>query len=445
MEIFKKLLKKQSQAGGLHVCPSPYQVCYGKTVEALPLFHLKKWDADIVSACTGPNAGVTQLDLDAESIDARQDIAGVRKWNVPNDFTHGVSVSLYEEDRSQLKAAISDVTERKVMRVGEPIADVYGAVVRKNNAILAIADGSSWGKKPRLAARCAVRTAIEYISDNIRNINKNPSSKTLLGLLMEAMSQCHKCIMRNKATLTTLSIAVVCQLEDMATCSNNASWVVFTATLGDSRVFIYSPCHQNFIETSIGSHPVDGERVVSNSGGALGPAIGSMPDMENLAFSCIPVSAGDIVVLMTDGISDNFQPEMIRSNLVKNHQEVNQSNDSSPVLTVAEPSAHLTPHSHQSGDNVVTHACCQISCELQSAIRNHHESLQGYMSAQTISSHLVNVVIELTEEKRQFLAECIEKGIDRDAQFAEKKRQKTGKLDHATVLSYKIGQYAHPQ
>eukprot|EP00731_Ephydatia_muelleri_P037783 Em0562g6a len=69
----------------------------------------------------------------------------------------GISLSLY------------DRKDGTVGRHGDPIADVYAVVVRQNNTILAVADGCSWGHKPRLAARCAVRGSMEYLTQKLFN------------------------------------------------------------------------------------------------------------------------------------------------------------------------------------------------------------------------------------------------------------------------------------
>ena len=419
--IWKKPLHKTDESS------ERYRVCYSDSKDAIPSIALKKWDSDIVSACTGPNAGLTKLDLHSVEIDTDQQVAGVEEWNAPNENCYGISLSFYEEDNTRTAAESNNPLAN---RIGDPIADVYGSVVRGNNTILAIADGCGWGKKPRLAARCAVRTAIEYTLSNTAVFNKNPSSKTLLNILMSAMEASHECILKHSATLTTISIAAVCETVQ-------GTWGVFTACLGDSRAFIYSPEHQILMEASAGSHPSDGIRQTRNSGGALGPAIGSLPDFENLSFSFIPVSAGDIVVLMTDGVADNLVPKTIEHVRKDEKQEKEMSLNSKCSTSV--PHVKIV-----NKEECVIDSCCQASCELHKLIREHHQSLQNHISPQTIALFLMNLVGEATEEKRRFHADCIEKGINvrtrelQDAEFADLRKKLVGKLDHATVLSYLI-------
>lgn len=397
-----------------------YTVSYSNSRDNLHVFPLKKWDKNVTAGCTGPNAGITRLDLHSMELDTSQKIAGVKEWNVPNDTCYGVSATLYEEDATTDPARF----------VGDPNADVYGAVVRGNNTVLAIADGCGWGKRPRLAARCAVRTAIEHTLANTDKFNKKPSSKTLLSILMTAMEASHKTIIQHKATLTTLCISVVCQLD-----IKGGSYGVFTASLGDSRAFVYCPSNRTLMEASIGSHSSDGIRSIRDSGGALGPAIGALPDMENLSFSCIPVAKGDIVILTTDGITDNISQ--------KNIEHIEETANPHHLLT--DLASRTVPHSdHMTNNEHIVHPCCEASSALNRVISRHQQSLDWSMSPYTIALFLINMVMEITEDKRQFRTECVKKDIDvrtrelQDPEFAERKKKQVGKLDHATILTYLI-------
>jgi hypothetical protein len=66
-----------------------------------------------------------------------------------------MSTSLYE------KHPITGVN------AGTPIADVFGIIARENNAVVALADGVNWGEASRLAARCAIRGAIDHLNSAI--------------------------------------------------------------------------------------------------------------------------------------------------------------------------------------------------------------------------------------------------------------------------------------
>ncbi len=423
MEFVKGLLQKQPQKvcndiialQQQHRC---YHIHYGGNKSSIPNVPLKKWSTDIVSACTGPNAGITQLDLQSVTMKNDCKIGGVSQWDTKNENLYGTSASLYEDNCHS--------------QVGDPIADVYASVVRGNNTVAAIADGCGWGKKPRLAARCAVRAAVEYISNNITKFNKHPSSETLLGILKEAMDASQDCILAHKATLTTLSIAVTCQ-------TTAGTWAVFTVSLGDSRVFVYSQRHHTLMELTIGSHPSNGVRCLNNCGGSLGPAIGTLPDWEGLSFSFTPICKGDVVTLMTDGISDNFELSKIPNDLIGRIRTRTIEDDFSLISMTDTllPTPHTNGHDH----DTTLASCCQSSYELHRVVREH---CGGNTTAKTLSKFLLEWATKVTEEKRNFRSECAKNEIDirarerEDPEFAKLRKKQVGKLDHATVLCYTV-------
>ena len=387
-----------------------YELFYGGNGDCIPIVQLSRLEKAVVCGFTGPNGGITRLDLHSTDTLNTEEVAGIREWNCPPcDFVYGMSLSLYEEDETKgTTQLVNGVAQRLPHVVGEPVADVYAAVVRTNSCILAVADGVSWGKKPRLAARCAVRTAVEFISDSIDLINKTPSSSTVVDVLNKSLEACQDCIIANRATLTTLSVAMVCPLAE----PGGPQWGVYVVSVGDSPVFVFSNSLNSLIELTVGSNPSSGVRDPKNSGGALGPALGVEPDLNNLSFSFIGVMPGDLILLMTDGVSDNF--------LETSHEILGKNGTKS----------FLSNTTHKN---------------IESVLIRHQMELKDKMSAQSIAAHLMNRVVEITEERRQFNSYCIREGIDIkvrarvDQEFAKSVQKMTGKLDHATILTYQIG------
>lgn len=466
-----------------------------------------------MSAYTGPNSGLTQLTLDTEMTRPTSTVAGVTNWDNPSDFAYGLSLSLYEEDRTR-KRAVDLVNRPEVQHeqpfiFGEPIADVFGVVVRENNTILAVADGSGWGRKPRLAARCAVNSSISYITENFDKFTfkRSANSATLSKILYESMHAAQQCIMEHGATLTTLSIAVACKIKS----DKSDEWGLFVASVGDSPVCIYCPHLQEIFDVTVGCHSKDGLRKVQESGGALGPAIGILPDLDNLSLSYSPVYPGDIVLLMTDGVMDNFSPQVMRNAQEERKHEMHSSDtdsgivinspDQSPDISASSKFNHVklklplaaagtqqcssyprsSPHfddipwswgSPASTDSSPTDSpllprsiihkerehitndiqvvdlmsCCENVSEVGQFLRHHQrEVLFDNISAHTVSSAMINLVVANTESKRRFRADCIEKGIDvsrrkrSDSEFAKQVEHHCSKLDHATIVSYCVG------
>ena len=389
----------------------------------IPPLALVPWKEGVLSAYTGPNAGITQLDMHSEEFPSEGDlVAGVTNWNKPSEYAYGISLSLYEEDRR---------SKDQTHVIGEPIADVFAVLARENNAIIALGDGASWGKKPRLAARCAVNSAISHVIQSTQRLNSQPNSKTLSKILLEAIDNAQKCILEHRGTLTTLSIGVVCPIHKSKA---GNKWGLFIVSVGDSPIYVYSPHTQTVYEATTGCHPKTGERTMSLSGGLLGPAMGTLPDLENLSLAYLPVYDGDIVFATSDGVSDNFYPQILRPEEPGHdtHQSRMETDEQDLTLTTS------------------VKKCCENVLEITTLLKHHQSVLLDHMTAQTVAAALINFTAELTNKKRMFYANCIEQNIHikrktkEDPEFAKQVSSLPGKLDHATVVAYSVGSHHYP-
>ena len=390
----------------------------------------------ITAAFTGPNAGLTSLDPKCSSHLRQSDveIADVKDWNHPSEFAFGTSLSLYEEDRARGSSSNAESTAhpppplsppaqdegdasagraRAPTIVGDPIADVFGVQVRENFAVLALADGVGWGPKPRLAARCAVRAVMEHVVASLPKIRERPTSHTVSGVLLESVTEkAQELILEHNATLTTLSAAVVCEMSK--------EWGLFVVSVGDSPVYVYSPHTQKTYDMTVGSHPEDGQRDMRMSGGSLGPSFGDKPDLENLSLSFMTVSEGDIVLCVSDGISDNFSGDAV---------------------------AEMTGLVHPGIAKGRVKPCCDSILHLNDVLSSHQQELSVHLSAQTVVAKMANYASEVTDQKRRFYSECNEKGVNikhrknEDPGFARQVKMLLGKLDHATAVAYQVGRH----
>lgn len=97
------------------------------------------------------------------SVGSHKDIAGVSDWGLGSTRAFGCSTTLYE------RHPLTNVP------AGEPIADCFAIVTRRDSAILCLADGVNWGVKASLAARAAVHGCVDYLN---RAIFSWPNSTT---------------------------------------------------------------------------------------------------------------------------------------------------------------------------------------------------------------------------------------------------------------------------
>ncbi|CAI2331502.1 unnamed protein product [Caenorhabditis sp. 36 PRJEB53466] len=314
------------------------EVYFGKTGLDLPAIQLETLDADVFASYTGPEGGLTEVgevrghqmvrmaniddemslsidgttdeeaedeeDLDApismslkkssrhslllgscssilgpngehHDFSAGRPSAHDYDWNAFDEQgAYGMSVSLYE------KNPLSGVN------AGEPIADVWGVVGRSNNGILALADGVNWGEGARLAARCAIRGAIDHL--NARVIKDGLSDTTeVFHEMLAAFHSAHSLILQEGGMLTTLCVALVAPVK------RGNGWALCVCNVGDSLCFVYNR-HYGVREVTLGSHDIDQMRDMRDAGGALGPVDGRNPQLHNLTCSMTFVEEGDV-------------------------------------------------------------------------------------------------------------------------------------------------------
>ena len=378
------------------------ELFYGKELKNIPLKSLKSWSTEVVGAYTGPKCGFTKLDLNTEDVPSREGVAGSSNWNMPTEFSYGISLSLYENLPAQ------NGTSQGV--VGDPIADVFGVLTYENCAILALADGVGWGKKPRLAARCAVYGVMQHMALNIGEIRASPNTHCIAKLLLEAVTEkAHQLIMEKDATLSTLSAAVLCELEGQ---EKTCTWGLVTVSVGDSPIYVYCPHEQRVTEMTVGSHQHDGQRDMCMSGGTLGPSKGRDPDLSNLSIAYMSLHQDDIVFCTSDGISDNFI-----------------SSVTDPVIgTLATPTPACTRASP------AVQPCCESAIHMTEVLQKHQQMVGKHLSAQSVCACLVNHVAIVTEQKRL----CRNIFDDRSPDYRNMLKQVPGKLDHASIVAFQV-------
>ncbi|CAG9804297.1 unnamed protein product [Chironomus riparius] len=249
-------------------------------------------------------------------------IADVTHWNAPcNEHTCGVALSLYE------KNPITNI------HAGDPIADCYGMIARRDSACISLADGVNWGEKARLASCAAVQASIEYLSRALFSPNSvAKTTREVYVSLLRSFWEAQDFILEVNGHLTTLTVAVIFPIADSETYKNR--YVVCSCNVGDSLGYVYSKKH-GVREFTQGSHDIQNNRDMRDALGALGPVDGNKPELSNLTLSMTIVEKGDIVFLTSDGISDNFDP------VVGKFAEIESETQEQPEIV--EPKKDLAP------------------------------------------------------------------------------------------------------
>ncbi|KAH3759086.1 cyclophilin B [Pelomyxa schiedti] len=188
------------------------------------------------------------------------------------------------------------------IRDGEPNADSFCAILYENRALIAIADGCNWGERAFKAARNAIDGVMQYIPDRTERVN---DLQEIGRKLLRATCEANEKISEQSQNIwdagtTTLLCCFIIELSDTP-----PDWAAVIVSVGDCKAF-----HWN-LETKEVSDITSGNRCVDlrDPGGRLGPYIGQgSPDLRNLQLYYHLCKPGDVVMLVTDGIYDNFDP-----------------------------------------------------------------------------------------------------------------------------------------
>ncbi|CAD6195829.1 unnamed protein product [Caenorhabditis auriculariae] len=361
----------------------------------------------------------------------------------------GISVSLYE------KNPLTGVN------AGEPIADVWGVVGRTNNGVLALADGVNWGEGARLAARCAIRGAIDHLNQRICGDTLGDTTEVFHQMLA-AFHSAHSLILQEGGMLTTLCVALV------APTKCGSSWVLCVCNVGDSLCFVYNRSY-GVREVTLGSHDIDQMRDMRDAGGALGPVDGRNPQLHNLTCSMTFVEPGDIVFITSDGVSDNFDPVVGKFCVIKKSDGDNKENSHLPPREDRKISVSTKDNSNR---EFVRNRTCAASLPCVDAARRHElmlvrmrdvisnginnqnrtptsprRTIYPAVSASLLCNRLIQFSTQLSQAKRRTLEnpELYKKEkMSKSEQRARRKAVREqiadmpGKLDHASVVAYHV-------
>lgn len=378
----------------------------------------------------------------AEPPEPEIEIAGVVNWNRPSGIAFGAATSLYE------RHPISGET------AGNPLADAFAIVTRSNNALLCLADGVNWGERAALAARSAIHGAMDYLNRALFPSTTNGRQLTTNDVflsLLRSFHAAHSMILQEGGLLTTLTAAVVAQLDQSSLQnslytgsdnSNSAKFVVCVCNVGDSLAYVYSPKH-GVREITHGSHDIQSMRDMRDALGALGPVDGQNPELNNLTCSMTVIEEGDIVFLTSDGVSDNFDPVVGKFVVARKPDKI------VPLPNSAKQTTKLPNRNLPTVEAFQRHELTLLRMEdiLRNGMMPTNDN-GNHLKAQQLCEDLVDFATRLTTAKRRLL-EDLELYVDQDGKPLDPEEQKIrrrkicerlalipGKLDHATCVAY---------
>ncbi|RNA45124.1 hypothetical protein BpHYR1_033034 [Brachionus plicatilis] len=418
-----------------------YKCYHAKSYDQLPNDEICDLNQELISYNSGPDEGIANVKLvpqrkpssyvtpaENQENPVAQDEKkmlhecwdsfhkmGITKFNSYHHKSYGIACSLYE----------NNLTNNTT--VGDPIADVYAIMTRKNSSVLILADGVNWGPRSRLAARCAVRASMNHLNKFLYS-KKNLTTHDIFKIMCRSFDSAQDFILQRKAAVTTLCCCVVVKLKDP---SQNSLWAVCTLSIGDSTAYVFNG-HRGIFDLSLGARNLNNDRDMRNVGGALGGVYGNKPDVSNLTYSLMYIKENDIVFLMSDGVSDNLDPIVSQTARKQGNRNSMMDNVEKNLADLPE----MSPYERYA---------CGLAHMNEILLRN--KTPNENLSAQETCAILIDHVVKLTAEKRDLL----EKGLleasqiedsEKKAKFQADLRQKSlklrGKLDHASIVAYEV-------
>eukprot|EP00010_Vexillifera_abyssalis_P008882 CAMPEP_0201544274 /NCGR_PEP_ID=MMETSP0173_2-20130828/874_1 /ASSEMBLY_ACC=CAM_ASM_000268 /TAXON_ID=218659 /ORGANISM="Vexillifera sp., Strain DIVA3 564/2" /LENGTH=520 /DNA_ID=CAMNT_0047952335 /DNA_START=33 /DNA_END=1595 /DNA_ORIENTATION=- len=225
----------------------------------------------------------------------------------------------------------------KAKREGEPIADAFSIIrQRGGGVIVSLADGCNWGAKSRNAAVKACDSFARYVAESMQRI-----SNTLQAghFLLRGFAEAHSSIMEDgdDAGTTTLLGGILVRLDHSKTAeqfemfphyvrqaaSSSTSkqkkenarltdhdWAFICCSVGDCKAFAYSVSKNKVHDITFGNRFNVND--ATDPGGRLGPYLADgEPDLRNLRLYYVPCKPGDQIVITSDGVYDNLDPQTL--------------------------------------------------------------------------------------------------------------------------------------
>jgi hypothetical protein len=104
---------------------------------------------------------------------------------------------------------------------------------------------------------------------------------------------------------TTLMAGILAEVDGDA-----GEWALVCVSVGDCKAFVWNEKYERCVDVTAGNRR--NLRDARDPGGRLGPYLeGDLPDLRNLASYFWPLSPKDVLLAVSDGVHDNFDPESL--------------------------------------------------------------------------------------------------------------------------------------
>jgi len=261
-----------------------------------------------------------------------------------------------------------------------------------------------------MAARNAVAALSQYFNSRQADIQDTHDAGHFL---LRSFSEAHYSIVQGKediweAGTTTLLGILILELEQST--EGAPKWGLLCGSVGDCKAFHVNMKTREILDITSGNR--DNVKDSRDPGGRLGPYEGhGWPDLRNLRLYFSPAEENDIIVVVSDGVHDNLDPQT----LGKFPSDLNLPNKSWDELTL---------------DGIQKAKAMYMKKLLGELIFS-----SGEITPASITENLMKHCWSVTSKSREFM----EKNPN--------KKQPTdyvgfpGKMDHTTAITFVIGKH----
>lgn len=195
-------------------------------------------------------------------------------------------------------------------REGSPICDFARIMDLDERMIVVVSDGCSWGKAVREAAEKASQTFLQYLLTQTASMR---TTHDVAHTLLSGIARAHQSLCESQAK-KKWSSATCTLLGGMLTRvhlpQREVGWMFLFLSLGDCKAFHYSKKTRSFTDITHTNRNMSHD--ASDPGGRIGPVKEDMsPDLRNLQLHSFFCEPDDIIVILSDGVHDNLDPQLL--------------------------------------------------------------------------------------------------------------------------------------
>jgi len=373
-------------------------------------------------------------------------------------------------------------------RLCDPNTDRYKIGLYRNRIIFSIADGFREGHKGVRAAEIATRVVIETLQEQQLLISDvRQAGREILGVISAA----HEAILQGTAKWSdcgtaSLLAGILIEVDLQPGVLNRKSprtkkrrsWTLMVASVGNCKAYHFSVKQRRVIEITSRSNLSRYVTIRSDPGGRVGPFLeDGCPDLRNFHLYICQCMEEDMIFLVSNGVSENFDPEYLGlsprdisgiavSSSAQFLQKLSKvANPSDPVTNGTNPqnsssfAGNLSATTSSILNNLSTAHMDTMACELPQfweemepiariALKSKYtvntlaqvinESGVTPMTPNAIVKCLLDHCLHITKTRRKYLKKFPKRVPPRD-HFAF-----PGVLDHATCVCFEVKRGPRP-